>query len=52
MLGKKFELQQAEEQLNLELKIAKSQARERVFTGLEREENDNSPKRDEAFIKF
>ena len=52
MLGKKFELQQAEEQLNLELKIAKSQARERVFTRLEREENDNSPKRDDAFIEF
>ena len=28
MLSKKFELQQAEEQLNLELKIAKAQARE------------------------
>ena len=52
MLGKKFELQQAEEQLNLELKIAKSQGRERVFTRLEREENDNSPKRDDAFIEF
>ena len=34
------------------LKIAKSQGRERVFTRLEREENDNSPKRDDAFIEF
>ena len=33
MLSKKFELQQAEEQLNLELKIAKTQARERFSWG-------------------
>ena len=33
MLSKKIELQQAEEQLNLELKIAKAQARERFSRG-------------------
>ena len=47
--AKVAELQQAEEQLNLELKIAKSQPRDKVFTELEREENDHSPKRDDAF---
>ena len=52
MLSKKFELQQNEEQLNLELKIAKAQARERVFTELEKEENYHNPKRDDAFGEF
>ena len=42
MLSKKLELQQAEEQLNWDLKIAKAQAREWVFTEAEKEENDHS----------
>ena len=52
MLSKKFELQQAEEQLNLELKIAKAPTRERVFTELEKEESNHSPKRDDALGEF
>lgn len=45
MLSKNFELQQAEEQLKLELKIAKAQAREKVFTELENKENEQSVKK-------
>ena len=52
MLSKNLEIQQAEEQLNLDLKIAKAQARERVFTELEREEPDYSAERDGACGEF
>ena len=52
MLSKKLEIQQAEEQLNLDLKIAKAHARERVFTELEREEHDHSAKRDDTCGEF
>ena len=43
---------QAEEQLNLDFKIAKAHARDKVFTELERDENDHSAKRDDSSGEF